>query len=89
MPPSQTTAFHLFGVTARPWENLTVPLHDQNRCWFADRSIGVRRKYGLTIDPREADALERVLSGYQSTDLVVVARLTSHSGRHLNGRRCA
>ena len=49
-------------------------LPDQNRCWFADRSMAVRRKYGLTIDQREADALERVLSGCSSTDLVVVAR---------------
>ena len=52
-------------------------LPDQNRCWFADRSVAVRRKYGLTIDQREADTLERVLSGCQSTDLVVVARGTS------------
>ena len=49
-------------------------LPDQNRCWFADRSVAVRRKYGLTIDQREADTLERVLSGCQSTDLVMVAR---------------
>ena len=25
-------------------------LPDRNRCWFADRSLAVRRKYGLTID---------------------------------------
>ena len=42
-------------------------LPDQNRCWFADRSVAVRRKYGLMIDQREADTLERVLSGCQST----------------------
>ena len=116
-------------------------LPDRNRCWFADRSLAVRRKYGLTIDQREADALEGVLSGCQSTDLVVLAhgvspvaqditstaadvhemlvqwddnddgritcaearahgivdrlgrvgprRLTSRSGHHLDGRRCA
>ena len=33
-----------------------------NRCWFAARVVAVRRKYGLTIDQREADALERVLT---------------------------
>ena len=49
-------------------------LPDQNRCWFTDCSLAVRRKYGLTIDQREADALESVLSGCQSTELVVVAR---------------
>jgi len=30
-----------------------------NRCWFATTIIEVRRKYGLTIDQREADALDR------------------------------
>ena len=44
---------------------------DENRCWFADRIVQVRRKYGLTIDRREADALERVLSQCQSTEMIV------------------
>ena len=30
----------------------------QNRCWFAARVVDVRRAYGLTIDRREAAALE-------------------------------
>ena len=34
----------------------------QNRCWFANQIISVRRAYSLTIDRREADALERVLT---------------------------
>ena len=46
----------------------------QNRCWFADRVIAVRRTYGLTIDQREADALTAVLSGCTSTALMMVAR---------------
>ncbi len=33
-----------------------------NRCWFAHTVVQVRRKYGLTIDRREAAALERVLA---------------------------
>ena len=48
-------------------------LPDQNRCWFAKRVVAVRRKYELTIDQREANALERVLSNCVSTSLVVVA----------------
>ena len=36
---------------------------ERNECWFADRVVKVRRKYDLTIDRREADALEDVLSG--------------------------
>ena len=46
-------------------------LPQQNRCWFADRVVQVRQKYALTIDRAEADALERVLSGCASVDMVV------------------
>jgi len=35
----------------------------QNQCWFATVIIAVRREYGLTIDRREADALDAVLRG--------------------------
>ena len=49
-------------------------LPDQNRCWFAARVIAVRQQYGLTIDRREADALDDVLAECTSTDLVVFAR---------------
>ena len=42
-----------------------------NRCWYADRIVQVRQKYALTIDQAEADALERVLSGCASVDMVV------------------
>ena len=37
-------------------------LPERNRCWFAARIVEVRRAYGLTIDQREAQALERVLA---------------------------
>ena len=33
----------------------------RNRCWFAARVVEVRRAYGLTIDRREAAALQQVL----------------------------
>ena len=45
-------------------------LPDRNQCWFADRVVGVRQKYSLTIDRREADALDRVLASCASTTLV-------------------
>ena len=35
----------------------------QNRCWFARRVLEVRRKYELTIDRDEADALDTIFSG--------------------------
>ena len=46
-------------------------LPDLNRCWFADRVVRVRQKYGLTIDQREAEMLDSVLSGCVSVELVV------------------
>ncbi len=42
-----------------------------NRCWFAAKVVEVRLAYGLTIDAREAVALERVLSQCESTQLIV------------------
>ena len=49
-------------------------LPPQNQCWFAARVIAVRERYRLTIDRREADALDKVLAGCASTELVVFAR---------------
>ena len=51
------------GKDAAEW----VP--DRNRCWFAGRVVEVRRAYGLTIDRREAAALERILASCESTAL--------------------
>ena len=44
-------------------------LPPMNRCWFANRVVEVRRKYDLTIDRHEADALERVLSSCSSMEI--------------------
>ena len=46
-------------------------LPDLNQCWFADRVVQVRQEYQLTIDETEAAALETVLSGCSSVDMVV------------------
>lgn len=37
-------------------------LPEHNRCWFAGRVLAVKRRYGLTVDAREAAALDRVLA---------------------------
>ena len=50
-------------------------LPELNRCWYAARIVQVKREYGLTVDPREASALDAVLSGYASFELVVVSVL--------------
>ena len=45
-------------------------LPEKNQCWLAQRVVDVRLKYGMTLDRDEADVLERVLSGCESTELV-------------------
>ena len=52
----------------------------ENRCWFAARVVAVKRKYRLTVDAREARALEGVLSRCASTAMMV-------SGGRLRRRR--
>ena len=77
------------GKDAAEW----VP--DRNRCWFAGRVVEVRLAYGLTIDRREAQALERILSECVSTEMepVVCSVPSSSGGRRRVGRcrrrRCA
>ena len=46
-------------------------LPPMNKCWFAARVVAVKRKYALTIDRREATALERALSGCTSTEMIL------------------
>ena len=48
-------------------------LPDLNQCWYVDRTVQVRREYGLTIDRAEADAVDRILAGCQSTEMIVLA----------------
>ncbi len=47
-------------------------LPEKNRCWFAHRVIEVRRAYDLTIDRREARALDAVLASCDSTEMVML-----------------
>ena len=46
-------------------------LPDLNQCWFASRVVEVRQRYGLTIDRREGDVLEVILSSCTSTTMGV------------------
>ena len=48
-------------------------LPDLNQCWYVDRTLQVRREYGLTIDRAEADAVDRILAACDSTDMVMLA----------------
>ena len=51
---------------------MTDWLPDLNQCWYVDRTVQVRREYGLTIDRAEADAVDRILAGCQSTEMIVL-----------------
>ena len=46
---------------------------DFNRCWYAGTTVAVRRKYDLTVDEAERDALEEVLSKCDTTEMIVTA----------------
>ena len=46
---------------------------DKNRCWFAHRVVEVRRAYSLTINRREADALDAVLNDCRDSKMTVYA----------------
>ena len=54
-------------------------LLEKNRCWFAHRVIEVRQAYSLTIDRREARALDAVFASCESSDLVLFPRYASLS----------
>ena len=45
-------------------------LPPMNKCWFVSRVIAVKFKYSLTVAPREAIALQRVLSDCTSIDMI-------------------
>jgi hypothetical protein len=42
----------------------------KNKCWFANRVVQIKQKYSLSVDTREAEALEEVLSNCDSFELI-------------------
>ncbi len=42
----------------------------KNKCWFANKVIEVKKAYNLTIDSEGLIALEKVISGCSSFELV-------------------
>lgn len=48
-------------------------LPDMNRCWFVNRVVAVKRRYGLSMDPREAQAALAVLESCPSFAMVYQA----------------
>ena len=41
----------------------------RNTCWFASRVVSVRQKYALTIDQREAEAIDQILDQCAETEI--------------------
>ena len=55
-------------------------LPDLNQCWYVDRVEQVRRRYGLTIDRAEADAIDKIIAGCRSTEMVILVQGTLGTG---------
>ena len=53
---------------------------ERNRCWFAGRVLEVKRAYGLTVDRREAAALERIFSQCYGTEMDLIACTAPSTG---------
>ena len=47
-------------------------LPELNQCWYVNRSLEVRREYGLTVDLAEANAIDDVLANCDSTEMFVL-----------------
>ena len=63
-------------------------LPQRNRCWYAARIVEVRRAYGLTVDAREANALDRVLAGCTSSRMIMFeGTATTPAGGTSTGRQ--
>ena len=62
-------------------------LPDRNQCWFAGRILEIRQAYDLTIDRREAAALEAILSQCEDFDMEqVVCDGQDRSGLRVGSR---
>ncbi|MDE0080494.1 MAG: excalibur calcium-binding domain-containing protein [Caldilineaceae bacterium] len=48
-------------------------LPDLNQCWFVNRVVAVKRRYGLSMDPREAQAALAVLTACPSFAMQITA----------------
>ena len=55
----------------KSWKDAGEWMPRMNRCWFAGWVVAVKRKYGLSVDAREARAREGVLSECASTEMVM------------------
>ena len=52
-------------------KDLAEWLPDANRCWYANRVVMVKRKYGLSMDADEAEVARRLLQSCESVGLIL------------------
>lgn len=52
------------GLDAAEW------LPKKNKCWFANRVVAIKTKYGLSVDRAEAYALEAILVACKSINMI-------------------
>jgi len=52
----------------------------KNKCWFANRIVEIKTKYGLSVDQAEANALEEVLSSCDSFEMIFFPRKEDNPG---------
>ncbi len=45
-------------------------LPQKNKCWFANRVVEIKKKYDLSVDQAEANALEAILSKCDSFEMI-------------------
>ncbi len=45
-------------------------LPDKNRCWYVAKYIEIKKKYGLTMDPAEASAIQKVYESCESFGMI-------------------
>ena len=53
---------------------------ERNECWFAGRVLEIKRAYRLTVDRREAAALERIFSRCYGTEMELIACTAPSNG---------
>ena len=68
--PLAAPAVNRCGASGKCGKDAAEWMPARNMCWFAARVVAVRQKYGLSVDRREAEALEAVLSKCASTAMV-------------------
>ena len=68
MPRSRLARRSNQARTADPSTPPWLPV--ENKCWYVNRVVEVKREYELSVDQAESDAIERALVGCESGDMV-------------------